>query len=272
MYLMRSSAFAALPLPFLAGVCAAGVLGACDVTIKDGDVSFNQSHGRATQEFARTYPLEPGGRVEIVNTNGAVDVKAGSAGTVEVKAVLSARAMTDERAKEVLAGARIDETATPQHVRLATRSGNSSGGFNVSYTVAVPEDARVDVTSSSGDARIEGLRGPVKVMLTNGELELAGLRGPVDAATVNGRMRVSMAAVTSRVRLESANGRIALELPKDAKATLTARAVNGGISVTGLTAQESSGRRIRSLESQLNGGGPEVDVRVTNGRIAIEGK
>ena len=63
-----------------------------------------------------------------------------------------------------------------------------------------------------------------------------------------------------------------IEVPKDAKATLNARSVNGAITVSGLNTTEASGRRIRNLESQLNGGGPELDVRVTNGRITIEGK
>jgi hypothetical protein len=61
-------------------------------------------------------------------------------------------------------------------------------------------------------------------------------------------------------------------VPKSTKATLNARSINGSISVSGLNTQEPSGRRIRSLESQLNGGGPELDVRVTNGRMTIEGK
>jgi hypothetical protein len=65
---------------------------------------------------------------------------------------------------------------------------------------------------------------------------------------------------------------VALEIPKDSKATLNARSVNGGLRVTGLTASEPTGRRIRNLESVLNGGGPEIDVRVTNGRATIEGK
>ena len=80
-----------------------------------------------------------------------------------------------------------------------------------------------------------------------------------------------MADVTGPLRLESTNGRIALEIPKTAKATLNARSVNGDITVTGLTVEEGTGRRIRTLESQLNGGGPEIDLRVTNGRISITG-
>jgi DUF4097 and DUF4098 domain-containing protein YvlB len=255
----------------LAGICTLGVLSACDVTIKDGDVSFDQFHGRATREVSRTYPLEAGGRVEIVNTNGPVDVTPGAPGAVELKAVMTARAMSEDRAKEVLADAKIDETASTTHVRIATIPGGRRGRLSVSYKVAVPPDAQLEVSINNGHSSVDGLRGHVKTMLVNGNLAMTGLRGPVDAASVNGRMTVRMAEVTGRVRLEGTNGQVTLELPKNTKATLSARAVNGGLSVTGLTAQEASGRRIRSVESQLNGGGPEIDVRVTNGRISIVG-
>ena len=246
--------------------------GACDVTIKDGDVSFDQLHGRATQEWNRQYPLAAGGRVEVVNSNGHTDVSVGKAGGVEVAAVLSARAMTDERAKELLSEARIEESLTPEHIKLTTVRGKRSGGLEVSYRLIVPPDARVEMTSNNGTVKVDGLRGHVKAMVANGAVELTGIRGSVDAASVNGSVSVKMAEVAGRVRLESTNGRIALEVPKDTKATLNARSVNGGITVTGLDAQEATGRRIRNLESVLNGGGPEIEVRVTNGRITITGR
>jgi DUF4097 and DUF4098 domain-containing protein YvlB len=115
------------------------------------------------------------------------------------------------------------------------------------------------------------LRGHVKAMVVNGGVELNRAGGTIDAAAVNGSISAKMAQVTGPVRLESTNGRIALEIHKTAKATLNVRAVNGGITVSGLTAGEGTGRRIRTLESQLNGGGPEIEVRVTNGRISITG-
>ena len=54
--------------------------------------------------------------------------------------------------------------------------------------------------------------------------------------------------------LETTNGGIELRLPADAKATLAARCVNGGMSVTDLPFEkdaESSGRRV---EGKINGG------------------
>jgi hypothetical protein len=260
------------PSPLLIGVCALSVLSGCDVTIKDGDVSVNSLHGRATQEWNRKYPLAPAGTVEIINMNGPVEVTVGHAGTVEVAAVLTARAMTDARSKEVLSEARIEESATAEHIKLTTLRGNRGGRLQASYKLTVPDDARVELTGNNGTLKADGLRGHVKAMVVNGGVELTGLRGSVDAAAVNGAVSVKMAEVTARVRLESTNGQISLEVPKNTKATLNARSVNGGITVTGLTTQEASGRRIRNLESVLNGGGPEIDLRVTNGRIAIEGK
>ncbi len=267
---MRHSRLARRPLPVL--ICAFSVLSACDVTIKDGDVSFNQLHGRATQEFNRKYPLADAGTVEIVNINGPIDITVGPSGTVEVAATLAARAFTDARANEVLAEAAIEESATPEHIKLTTVRRNRSGGLQVCYRVTVPEYARVEMTGNNATLRAAGLRGHVRAMVVNGGVELTGLKGSVDAASVNGAVSVKMAEVSARVRLESTNGRITLELPKDTKATLNARAVNGGVTVTGLNVQEPSGRRIRNLESVLNGGGPEIDVRITNGRITIEGK
>ena len=144
--------------------------------------------------------------------------------------------------------------------------------FDVSLKVTLPADARLEMTGNNGRLTADGLRGHVKAMVVNGGVELTAMRGTIDAAGVNASVSAKMAEVTGPLRLESTNGRIALELPKTAKATLNARSVNGNITVTGLTVDEGTGRRIRTLESQLNGGGPEIDLRVTNGRISIEGK
>jgi hypothetical protein len=269
------SALSPKPLALLAGACALGVLGGCDVTIKDGDISVARFQGRATQEWNRKYPLAAGGRVEVVNVNGPVEVGVGPAGTVAVAAVLTTRAMTEERAKQILSEAKIEESATPDHIRVASVRRNRSrgpGGLQVAYKVTVPADARVEMTGHNGALKADGLRGHVKAMMVNGDVELTGMRGTIDAASVNGPLSVKMAEVTGQMRLESTNGRILLEVPKDTKATLNVRSVNGRISVSGLGTQEVEGDRIRTLESVLNGGGPEIDVRVTNGRITIEGK
>ena len=251
-----------------------GVLGGCDVTIKDGDIKGVSMHAKVTQEWSRHYPLAAGGRVEIVNPDGPIEAVVGPAGSVDVAIVMDAGAMTETRAKEVLTEFKIEESATSEHVRVATartRGRRGVGDVDISYKVTLPADARLEMTGNNGTIKVGSLRGHVKAMVVNGRIEMAAMTGTVDAASVNGSITAKMAQVTGPIRLESTNGRIALELPKTAKATLNARSVNGGITVTGLTTEEGTGRRIRTLESRLNGGGPEIDLRVTNGRINITG-
>ena len=262
------------PSALLAGACALGVLGGCNVTIKDGDIKDVSIHAKVTQEWSRQYPLAAGGRVEIVNPDGPIDAVVGPAGSVDVAVVLDAGAMTETRAKEVLTEFKMEESATSDHIRVSTartRGRRGVGDVDISYKVTLPADARLEMTGTNGTITAGGLRGHVKAMVVNGGVELTAMTGTVDVASVNGSLRVKMAQVTGPLRLEATNGRIALELPKSAKATLNARAVNGGINITGLTIGEGTGRRIRTLESQLNGGGPEIDLRVTNGRINIDG-
>jgi hypothetical protein len=270
---MPQFALCSLPSALAVGVCAAGVLSACDVTIKDGDIKNVSMHHKVSQEWKRHYPLAESGRVEIVNSNGPIEVTVGPQGAVDIAAVLEAQAMTEAHAKVILSEITIEESVKPDHVRVATATARRSGrgGFEVSYKVAVPANARLEMTGSNSRLKADGLRGHVKAMVVNGGIELAAMRGTIDAAAVNASVTAKMADITGPMRLESTNGRITLEIPKTAKATLNARSVNGGINVTGLNIQDGTGRRIRTLESQLNGGGPEIDLRVTNGRINITG-
>src|SRR5687768_13489314 len=268
---MPQSALCSVPAGLAVGVCAAGILSACDITIRDGDIKDVSMRHKASQEWNRRYPLSDGGRVEIVNSIGPIEVAAGPAGTVDVAAVIQAGAMTETRAKEILSEVTLEETVTPDRVRVATVRKSSRGGFDVSFKVTMPAGARLEMTGNNGPLKADGLRGHVKAMVVNGGVELTALRGTVDAAGVNASVSAKMAEVTGPIRLESTNGRVSLEIPKTAKATLNARSVNGNITVTGLTTEEGSGRRIRTLESEVNGGGPKIDIRVTNGRINITG-
>lgn len=181
--------------------------------------------------------------------------------------------MTEARANEILNEVKIEESAAPDHdhVRVASVRTGGRGGLDITFKVTLPADARLEMTGNNGTFKATDMRGHVKAMVVNGGVELAGVSAGVDAAAVNGHVSVKIAQVTHPMRLEATNGRITLEIPATAKATLNARSVNGGINVTGLNTVEGAGRRIRTLESQLNGGGPEIDMRVTNGRIVITG-
>ena len=64
--------------------------------------------------------------------------------------------------------------------------------------------------------------------------------------------------VRGSVDAETTNGGIKLRLPADAKASISARIVNGGIDTEGLSIQSSGEASKRRLDGNLNGGGPRI--------------
>jgi Putative adhesin/Domain of Unknown Function (DUF748) len=260
-------------LSCVAGLCLLAGSVACDVNVRDGKASFGVFSAEATDDWTHRHPLAAGGRVEVVNINGPVELAAGPAGTVEVHATVTAKALTEAGARDILAKGNIQETAEPPRVRVETIIPRGvHGSYEVRYQVRLPADAQVDVSTTNGPLTADGLAGRLNVTGVNGKVVLDNMSGAIDAVVANGSMTVTLARLTAAVRLDITNGRLSVELPAASHANLSAHVVNGSLSVSGLQVEEPKGRRIQSLEALLNGGGPELNLRTTNGRISIDGK
>jgi len=149
------------------------------------DIAMAHLNEKETAEWRRTYELQPGGRVEISNVNGKIDVQPSAGNTVEVVAEKTARAGSQEAAKEALGRIEIVETVSPSAIRIETKTQKADGGLmnranqQVHYTVKVPAGAEV------------------KFRTVNGGIELAGLKGRINAETTNGGIKAAKSRVIS---------------------------------------------------------------------------
>jgi DUF4097 and DUF4098 domain-containing protein YvlB len=240
----------------------------CDLALAD----YKQ---KETAEWRKTYELQPGGRVEITNINGKIDVQPSSGNTVEIVAQKSARASSIEAARQALQRIEIQESSSPAGVRVETKLQRSQGGLfggasqMVEYVVKVPAGAEVKFTTVNGGIELNGLTGRINAETTNGGIKARDVSGSIDASTTNGGVEVDLAQLANGgVKLGCTNGGIDLRLPSDSKATISARVVNGGIDTSGLEVEKTGSSR-RHLEGRLNGGGPRIDIDGTNGGIRI---
>ena len=237
------------------------------------DLSLGHLTARATDEWSRSYPLEAGGEVRIVNTNGKIEIEGTDGSTVEVKAEKIARGATDTAARELLPRIVIKEDIKPDRVSLETErmSGIMIGAaFEVRYHVRAPKNAVVNITNTNGQVALAALTGKVKAQTTNGGVNGRNLTGGVDARSTNGGVTIDMASVgPDSITLRTTNGGVTLTLPDSTKANLTASCTNGGINVSALDNLEISEQSRRRLEGRLNGGGTAIEVRTTNGGIRV---
>ena len=102
-----------------------------------------EAQGKLTEEFHQTYPLSPGGRIELKNINGAVHITAWDRNEVKVDAIKYAN--RQERLDD--AKIRIDADKDTVSIRTEYRQHDlpfdSSGENNpasVEYTLTVPRD------------------------------------------------------------------------------------------------------------------------------------
>lgn len=257
----------ALVLPVL--VVASLVASGCDIAMAD----FKQ---KETAEWRKTYDLQAGGRLEISNVNGKIDVEPAAGNSVEVVAEKSARAASVEAAKAALERIEIQENVSPTNVRIETKLPRSGGGFfngsnqQVHYMVKVPPSLDVRFSTVNGGIELSGLKGRITAETTNGGVKAHGVSGAIEASTTNGGVDVELAQVAeSGVKLGCTNGGIELKLPSDARATISARITNGGINTDGVNIETVGEVSRRRLEGRMNGGGPRIDLEGTNGGIRI---
>ena len=253
---------------------SAFVLTFCAMLMSSVSSNASDRHGAFTEEFHQTYALDPDGRVELDNINGAVHISTWDQNEVKVDAVKYADS------KERLDQARIDIDSGKNHLSIRTRYPDHDLTFNwgshnnpagVEYTLTVPRGARLDeIKLINGSLDLDGTRGEVQASCVNGRLEAHNLSGRAELSTVNGHLEARFDDLhNSSVELESVNGSVELTIPSDSQAEIEASTVSGGISNDfGLHVNHHSFVG-HDLHGELGSGGPRIKLENVNGRIEI---
>jgi hypothetical protein len=256
-------------------VCLGLPLTACDVKVGENGVSVDVSRGKAEDEWTRTYKLAKGGRLEVVNVNGLIEVVPATGSDVEVVAHREVRARNDEESKEVLAKAEMIEDVGPDHVKVELKTGSPNSGFNprsrvnIRYRVSVPAGLNSTFRTENGAVRVENVEGRLTLVSTNGPVVARGVSGTIDASTVNGGIEIGMLKLTGDSKIVTVNGPASLILAPNINADLEAAAVNGGVTTQDglpLTATDRTGRHVAG---RFNDGGPRISVQTTNGGVRV---
>lgn len=272
---MRKSSL--LTLVFAVGLAASG----CDVrTSANGNLSFDIAGGKAEDTWSRTYKIADKGRFELINVNGKITVEPTNGTEVIVEGRRSAKARSDDAAKELLAKLEIREEVGDATVRVESRPPRFNGGFNgheIEWTIKVPKGIVLDLRTVNGGVRLNNLSNEIHAKTTNGGVKGQGIDPSViEGTAVNGGIEFELSKPlepTDSVDMETVNGGVTLELQAESKATIVARCVNGGVRVTDLeiTKDEQSNdfEKRRRLNGTMNGGGASVKMSTTNGGVHL---
>jgi DUF4097 and DUF4098 domain-containing protein YvlB len=236
--------------------------------------------------------IDPLGELVVINGNGRIAINTHSQPGLRVVVEKKARAVTRERAAELL-----EQT----DVLLSQKVGQATVQFDApqlgmsemvatELTLYVPRDfaGKITVTNGNGDVRCTNLEGSANLSTDNGSVVVSDWEGALTAQTDNGSINVSQARLNSNSNFTVGNGNINLELdslnanlvattfngkiivdmPTGAGVDLDANVANGLITVLehGVKTHESHGR----LSIPLNNGGQDMILQTMNGSITVE--
>jgi hypothetical protein len=218
--------------------------------------------------WTATYPLEPGGHVQVANVQGSITVEGWDRAEVEVTAVQ--RPGATEGGEPVVG---VDRG--PDSISLRTLyPADGSDPVQLDYYLRVPRQVQLDeLLTVNGQVRVRDVEGRVVARTLNGDIEQERIAGSVTARALNGSIRLALRALPGRsaeLSLETVNGDLLVLMPARANADLELSTVAGRIenplveraSDTG--SGDSGPRRVR-----LGRGGPTVKLRTVRGNIRL---
>ena len=234
-------------------------------------VASGQVSAKVTEEETYSYKLNDGGRLSVSNVNGSITVSGGSGDSVEITAIKKA----DKQ--ETLDGIEIEITHSADSIVIETElpdSGHWYSGDNgqVTYVITVPAGTNLDsIETVNGEVKVSGVSGDVSAESVNGSLDCSDLASDASFATVNGSIEASFTKLDGqqKVKAETVNGRITVNVPKNADVEVSADTLNGGINGRDFGLETDKGFVGSDLNGSIGSGSASLNVDTVNGSIKI---
>lgn len=200
--------------------------------------------------------------------NGGVEVAAGPAGTVRVKARVEAWGKTKAEAQALLARIRVVEDADGVHAEgPAENDGAWSSGWSVSFRIEAPAATGLELSAVNGPLGVYEMTGRMLLETQNGPLAIERCAGDISARTQNGPLAVELAGprwVGRGLSARAINGPAALQLPKDYDGELEYGTLRGPWS-----GPRPAIARGGYAHVKLGKGGAPISVTTQNGPFAM---
>src|SRR5216117_212542 len=257
-----------------------GALGSFgDFNWGDGDGGNLFGHGREVGDpWEYRALLKPNQQVWIRNTNGPIDVVAGTGDSLVIHAEKSWR-NSDPQSVQVVPVLTERGLTVCALWEARERRCNEGGDYRINgvkkndvavrFTIQLPRNVPIDASTVNRALQIDGVSAPVEAATVNGRIAVNTSAGPVQATTVNGSIEANMQALTTGdVHLTTVNGSVSAGLPRQINAEIDAQTVNGRVE-TDFPVKIVGKISPRHLRGTIGNGGATLKLVTVNGSITL---
>ncbi len=261
-----------------------------DIVDIPGDISHHFKH-KYTEERNWMFAEEGVNRIHLRTVNGSVTVRGTGQDRIEIHSWKEVKARSESKAETFADRIELYAKRDGDEIRIGRKHPKPPRHVNYSirYEVRIPRTMNLDLSTTNGRIRVDGVHGNLHVRTTNGSIELDHCSGSVNAETTNARIKVnldrlegegtfdstngsihvSIAEGIAPIGLESTNGSLHLALPADYDGMLDVKTSNGSIHSDFPVVVRKMKKN--QLSGRIGAGGDcKVVLRSTNGSIHLK--
>lgn len=217
-----------------------------------GEISLNDVEGTA-------YISTQGGDIEVGNLKGFVEGIKTMGGNIEIESIAKSKKVTTF-------GGSIKVNLATEKLEVTTFGGNLELGRCLNG---------VDASTHGGNITIKEANDKVDVSTGGGNISLHKISGEVRAKTGAGNIYLDLQSITGKSSLRTGSGNIELRLSSGVKTDVYADVDTYNRNDKDLIKSDFEGRISTERNNvtghfEINGGGPEINLRVNNGTVTIK--
>jgi len=233
----------------------------------------------------RQIPFQQNGYLELINSNGSVDVQSWDKNEVEIKAYKRIRAASKGRAEELMRELKVEVEQTATEIKIETIAppalkkfggffdwlfSGDQNSFSVEYEIKVPRSIDLNISTTNGKVYCRQIRGKLRLNSTNGKIVAREIEGLVRSKTTNGSLDVELLSIPSgeEINFSTTNGSITLRLPDKYGAEVNLKTTNGHID-SDFPCSEQHGWSKSQMSGIIGDGSGTLYCKTTNGNIRL---
>ncbi len=241
-----------------------------------------RARSRYEYPFSQNLKIEPGAKVIIENLSGDIRMSQGAPGQLIIGGKKVIKVPSERSAEKEAKRIKVEVKREKGKVRIWVKDGRHGDrvffGFWkkvsswVDFNLLVPPGTDLEVSSTSGDIRAEGVKGEIAIKLTSGDLCLEGFVGSTNVHTTSGD--ISLKGIVGRVNIEGTSSDLELSgIKGDVDISVTSgdiegRDIEGNLTVGGTSGDVEIVRLRGDLQIFLHSG--EVKANEVQGGVRVE--
>ncbi len=206
-----------------------------------------------TERVTKSFKVGRTGVLDLSAFVGTVTIAGGAGEEIAIDAVKRVRAATPEEAKKQFGGLTLTMTERAGRVEVRTEYSTRDIRGAVDFTIKMPADGSAFVKSMSGDIKVTGVKGELRLDAVSGDVVVSGAGPIVRAKSMSGDLQVSGVAGDGEVSLNTMSGTITVQKVK--ARSLEATGISGDVYVTDVTCERAT---LHSTSGDLQFTGPLV--------------